>query len=141
MQEPTSTGKQLAMAGFCLFIAALGVLFIVKVDFDRVGAVMAAVLGGFFVMVASIIYVSFQVRQHVRAPVPRSVVLDDEPALFLPRGKLSAVGNCLLTIALALLFGGWGLVAGLERGWLAGLLLSLPGIVYLMLPLFALTGR
>ena len=141
MQENHGAGKRLALSGFCLALAALGLFFVVKTDVDRVGTVMVGVLGAFFVVVAVVIYGSHLARTNGAAPVPRSVVIDEEPALFLPRAKVAAVGNCLLALALALLFAGWGVVVGLDGSWGGGALLALPGLVFLMLPVFALTGR
>ena len=98
-------------------------------------------LGGFFVVVAAIIYGGLVVRRRGTAPEPRSVTVDGEPALFLPRARLAAVGNCLFATALALLFAGWAVVFGVSWGWAGAVVLAIPALVFATLPAFALTGR
>ena len=102
MQERTSPGRHVAVGLICLGLAALGVVLLTMSGYDSTGAVVTAMLGAFFVVVAAVIYGGLLVRMRSAAPEPRSVVLDDEPALYLPRARLGAVGNCLLAGALSL---------------------------------------
>lgn len=141
MQQTNGLAKHLAMAAFCLGLAALGVGLMVGTDYESSGGVVAALLGGFFVVTALVIYGSLLVRTLGARPAPRITFVDDEAALLLPRWRIAFVANCLLAGALALFFGGWGAVVGQEHGWAAGIVMGLPGLVFLMLPVFALTGR
>jgi hypothetical protein len=134
-RAPTSRRTHLAVAAFSLAIAALGVVFIIG------GAVVTRLLGGFFIVTAAVIYGSLLFRARTPLPVARSVVIDDERALFLPRSQVAATANCVLAATMTLFFVGWGVALGLDRGWFAGLWVSIPGLVFLMLPVFALTGR
>lgn len=141
MQESTGSGQHVAVGLVCLCLAALGVVLMTYSGYDSSGAVVTAMLGVFFVVVALVIYGGFVVRLRAAAPAPQSVVVDGEPALYLPRAGIAAVGNCLLAGALALFFFGWAVVLGVDSGWGGALVLAIPAVVFLLLPLFALTGR
>lgn len=141
MRESYGPGRHLQVALVCAGLAALGVVLVVTSGYDSSGAVVTALLGTFFVVVAAVIYGGLLVRMRHSAPQPRSVVLDGEPALFLPRSRLAAVGNCLLAGALALFFAGWAVVIGVDSGWGGAVVLAVPALVFALLPLFALTGR
>ncbi|MEO5651998.1 MAG: hypothetical protein ABIN79_05845, partial [Marmoricola sp.] len=141
MHERSSTGRHVAVGLFCLALAALGLLLMVRTGYESSGAVVTAMLGAFLVVVALVIYLGFIVRLRSTAPAPQSVVVDGEPALHLRRAPLTAVGNCLLAGALALFFLGWAVVLGIESGWGGAVVLAIPALIFLLLPLFALTGR
>ena len=141
MQERTGPGRHAAVGLFCLGLAAFGVVLMAYSDYDSSGAVVTAMFGAFFVVVALVIYGGFLVRLRSAPPAPQSVVVEGEPALYLPRARLTAVGNCLLSGALALVFLGWAIVLGVDSGWGGAVVLAIPAVVFLLLPLFALTGR
>jgi hypothetical protein len=141
MQERYDARKHLGVAVVCLLLAALGVVLMAYSGFDSPGAVVTAMLGGFFIAVAAIVAGGFIARRRGSAPEPSSVSLDGEPALFLPRAHLAAVGNCLLAGALALFFAGWAVVLGLSSGRAGAAVLAIPALVFAALPVFALTGR
>lgn len=141
MQERISPGRHVAVGLICLGLAALGVVLLTMSGYDSTGEVVTAMLGAFFVVVAAVIYGGLLVRMRSSAPEPRSVVLDDEPALYLPRARLAAVGNCLLAGALSLFFVGWAIALGIGSGWGGALVLAVPAVAFALLPMFALTGR
>lgn len=133
--------QQVAVGLFCLVLAVFGVVLLTYADYDSTGAVVTAMLGAFLVVVALVIYGGLVIRQHSAPPAPQSVVLDGEPTLYLPRARLTAVGNCLLAGALGSFFLGWAVTLGIDSGWAGALVLAIPAVLFLLLPLFALTGR
>lgn len=71
-----------------------------------------------------------------------STLPDGARATFLPRSRVSAVGAALLSGELGLLLLVWtALAARRPDGWLPAVLSAVAAIVFLSLPLFALTGR